>query len=174
MSAILPPSPLHQQVDSLYRDHGGWLTGWLRKRLADRDKAADISHDTFVRLLTGTIAHPLREPRHFLATVAKRVMIDHLRRRSVEQAYLDALAQEPELLACSPEQHMLMLETLLQLDAMLDGLGYKVRQAFLLAQLEGLGYIEIAEYLGVSVSSVTKYMAKATEQCLLFALDAQA
>lgn len=142
--------------------------------LADRDKAADISHDTFVRLLTGTIAHPLREPRHFLATVAKRVMIDHLRRRSVEQAYLDALAQEPELLACSPEQHMLMLETLLQLDAMLDGLGYKVRQAFLLAQLEGLGYIEIAEHLGVSVSSVTKYMAKATEQCLLFALDAQA
>lgn len=174
MSAILPPSPLHQQVDRLYRDHGGWLTGWLRKRLADRDKAADISHDTFVRLLTGTIAHPLREPRHFLATVAKRVMIDHLRRRSVEQAYLDALAQEPELLACSPEQHMLMLETLLQLDAMLDGLGYKVRQAFLLAQLEGLGYIEIAEHLGVSVSSVTKYMAKATEQCLLFALDAQA
>lgn len=174
MSGALPPSRLHNDMDGLYRAHSGWLTGWLRKRLADRDKAADITQDTFLRLLTSTVAHPLREPRHFLATVAKRVMIDHLRRRSLEQAYLEALAQEPELLACSPEQQLLVLETLLQLDAMLDGLGHKVRQAFLLAQLDGLGYAEIARRLGVSVSSVTKYMARATEQCLLFALDAEA
>ena len=66
-----------------------------------------------------------------------------------------------------------MLETLLQLDAMLDGLGLKVRQAFLFAQLEGLSYAEIAQRLDVSVSSVTKYIAKATEHCLLFALDAE-
>ncbi|MDZ4303427.1 MAG: RNA polymerase subunit sigma, partial [Pseudomonas sp.] len=31
----------------------------------------------------------------------------------------------------------------------------------------------VAQRLGVSVSSVTKYMAKATERCLLFAFDAQ-
>src|SRR5690606_27953000 len=79
----------------------------------------------------------------------------------------------PELRECSPEERVLMLETLLQLDAMLDGLGPRVRQAFLLAQLDGLGYAEIARRLGVSVSSVTKYMARATEQCLLFALDAE-
>lgn len=173
MSGALPPSPLHHELHSLYRDHSGWLRGWLRRRLADREKAADITQDTFVRLLTSTVAHPLREPRNFLATVAKRVMIDHLRRRQLEQAFLDALALEPELYACSPEQQMLVLETLLQLDTMLDGLGYKVRQAFLLAQLDGLSYVEIGQRLGVSVSSVTKYMAKATEQCLLFALDAQ-
>ena len=32
---------------------------------------------------------------------------------------------------------------------------------------------QLARRLGVSVSSVTKYMARATEQCLLFALDAE-
>lgn len=160
-------------MHGLYRDHSSWLRGWLRKRLGDRERAEDISHDTFVRLIASTVAHPLREPRSFLATVAKRVMVDHLRRRSLEQAYLQALACEPELQECSPEERLLMLETLLQLDAMLDGLGPKVRQAFLLAQLDGLGYAEIARRLGVSVSSVTKYMARATEQCLLFALDAE-
>lgn len=133
-----------------------------------------MTHDTFVRLIASTVAHPLREPRHFLATVAKRVMVDHLRRRSLEQAYLHALAQEPELLQASPEERLMLLETLLQLDAMLDGLSHKVRQALFLSHLEGLSYAEIARRLDVSVSSVTKYLAKATEQCLLFALDAEA
>jgi RNA polymerase sigma-70 factor (ECF subfamily) len=174
MSTAFPDTPPPHDLHALYRDHNGWLQGWLRRRLGDRERAADIAHDTFLRLLVGSVAQPLREPRSFLATVAKRVMVDHLRRRSLEESYLEALAHQPELQECSPEERLLMLETLLQLDAMLDGLGHKARQAFLLAQLDGLGYAEIAERLGVSVSSVTKYMARATEQCLLFALDAQA
>lgn len=164
---------LHDEMHCLYRDHAGWLQGWLRRRLGDRERAEDISHDTFVRLIASTVAHPLRQPRSFLATVAKRVMVDHLRRRSLEQSYLEALSLEPELQAASPEQRLLMLETLLQIDAMLDGLPPRVRQAFLYAQLEGLSYADIAQRLGVSVSSVTKYVARATEQCLLFALDAE-
>ena len=167
-----PPSSTHDDLHGLYRDHSGWLRGWLRRRLGDGERAADLTQDTFLRLITSTVAHPLREPRHFLATVAKRVMVDHLRRRSLEQAYLQALAQEPELLAASPEERLLMLETLLQIDAMLDGLDHKVRQAFFFAQLDGLPYAEIARRLDVSVSSVTKYIARATERCLLFALDA--
>ena len=155
----------------LYRDHSKWLQGWLRKRLGDTDKAADITHDTFLRVITSAVTRPPREPRSFLATVARRVMIDQLRRRNREQAYLELLAAEPELRACSPERRLIMLETLLQLDAMLDGLGHKVRQAFLLVQLDGLTYPQVAMRLGVSVSSVTKYMAKATARCLLFALD---
>lgn len=173
VSRGLPP-PLHDGIDCLYRDHSSWLRGWLRRRLGDQERAADITHDTFLRLITSTVTQPLREPRNFLATVAKRVMVDHLRRRSLEEAYLQALTQEPELMEASPEERLIILETLLQLDAMLDGLGYKVRQTFFLAQLNGWSYVQIAQHLGVSVSSVTKYMAKATEQCLLFALDAEA
>ena len=65
------------------------------------------------------------------------------------------------------------IETLQALNAMLDGLGAKVKQAFLLSQLQGLGYKEIAARMQVSVSSVTKYIARATEHCLLFELDQQ-
>lgn len=168
-----PAHPAHDDLHCLYRDHGSWLRGWLRQRLGDRERAADLAHDTFVRLIASTIASPLREPRNYLATVAKRVMVDHLRRRSLEQAYLQALAREPELVQASPEERLLLLETLVQLDAMLDGLNHKVRQALFLAHLEGLPYADIAQRLQVSVSSVTKYIAKATEQCLLFALDAE-
>lgn len=173
----MPSSPPTFAIAELYSAHNGWLTGWLRRRIGCSAHAADMAQDTFVRLLLAERAtrlpSELREPRHFLVTIAKRVMVDHFRRRSLEQAYLDALALQPQAEQISPEERLLILETLLALDAMLDGLGSKAKQAFLLSQLEGLGYSEIAQRLGVSVSSVTKYIAKATERCLLFALDAQ-
>ncbi|MCY1279680.1 putative RNA polymerase sigma factor FecI [compost metagenome] len=162
-------------VQQLYSDHHGWLVGWLRRRLDCSANAADLAQDTFVRLIVGqSTPSELREPRHFLVTVAKRVMVDHFRRRALERAYLESLANQPEPLDVSPEERLLILETLLALDAMLDGLGAKAKRAFLLSQLQGLGYAEIARRLDVSVSSVTKYIAKATERCLLFALEAQA
>ncbi|MBM7060032.1 sigma-70 family RNA polymerase sigma factor [Pseudomonas sp. UL073] len=162
-----------EQVQQLYSDHHGWLVGWLRRRLDCSASAADLAQDTFVRLIVGQAPAELREPRHFLVTVAKRVMVDHFRRRALERAYLESLAHQPEALDASPEERLLILETLLALDAMLDGLGQKAKRAFLLSQLQGLGYAEIARQLEVSVSSVTKYIAKATEHCLLFALEAQ-
>ena len=73
--------------------------------------------------------------------------------------------------APSPEERESQLETLQLLDSMLDGLNGKTREAFLLSQLDGLTYSEIAHKLGVSISSVKKYVAKAVEHCLLFRLE---
>jgi len=171
----MPASPSADSVHGLYLAHHGWLSGWLRRRLGCSQQAADMAQDTFLRLLCAARPQPLEqlhEPRHYLVTVAKRVMVDHFRRQSLERAFLEGLAQRPEAGELSPEERQIMLETLLALDAMLDGLGRRAKQAFLLSQLQGLKYAEIAERLGVSVSSVTKYVASATEACLLFALDA--
>lgn len=115
----------------------------------------------------------IREPRSFLATIANRVLVDHFRRHALEKAYRESLAQQPESVAISPEEQAIVLETLHELDAMLSGLGSKVRRAFLLSQLQGMRYADIARELGVSLSSVKKYMAKATESCLLYALEAE-
>lgn len=174
MSYAPPPaSSPADDMHALYRDHSPWLRGWIRRRLGDADRAADITQDTFLRLISSALRQPLREPRSYLATLARRVMIDQLRRNTLEQAYLEFLANQPVLDECSPEQRLLMLETLMQLNTMLDGLGQKARDTFLYVQLDGLTYPEVAQRLGVSVSSVTKYMAKATERCLLFIFDAQ-
>ena len=71
----------------------------------------------------------------------------------------------------SPETQAILLETIREIDAMLHGLGDKVRRAFLMSQLEGASYADIAAQLGVTVSSVKKYMARATEHCLVYALE---
>ncbi|MGV8294512.1 sigma factor, partial [Pseudomonas aeruginosa] len=40
-----------QPIEVLYGDHHGWLRGWLRKRLGNAFDAADLAHDTYVRIL---------------------------------------------------------------------------------------------------------------------------
>ena len=155
-------------LHDLYREHHSWLESWLRRRLDNRWDAADLSQDTFLRLhASDQPLDELREPRAYLLTLGKRLLINFYQRRSLEQAYLEALALLPEACAPSPEQRWILLEALQALDALLDGLPAPVRRAFLLAQLEGLSYREIAERVRVSERTVKRYMAQAYEHCLL-------
>ena len=156
---------------TFYADNRGWLTQWLTAKLRSAFDADDVTQDTFMRVMNGNSLTEVRDAKSFLCTIAKRVMVDRFRRNALEKAYLEILSQLPEAVTPSPEQQQSQLETLQLVDQMLDGLGNKARQAFLLSQLDNLTYAEIAQQLSVSVSSVKKYMAKAIEHCLLFRLE---
>ncbi|MDN2709964.1 sigma-70 family RNA polymerase sigma factor [Janthinobacterium sp. SUN118] len=159
-------------IACMYSNHHGWLMRWLRAKLQCADHAADLAQDTFVRLLAAPPEgrQSLHEPRAYLTTVAQRLLIDHYRRLSLEQAWLETLAQQPELLMQSPEERLLVREALQRIDAMLDGLPPLVRSAFLLAHVDGLGYAEIGLRLGVSERSIKRYMVQAFERCILLIL----
>lgn len=165
---------VHQQqlVHRLYVDHQNWLNGWLRRQLGCSQKAADLAQDTFVRVLTKEHAlEAIREPRAYLHTIARGLLINHWRRRQIEQAYLEAIAQQPEAVAASPEDQAMVVETLMQVEAMLARLPEKVRRAFLLSQLHGMTYAAIALELCVSERMIKKYMAQAMLHCLTLLED---
>jgi RNA polymerase sigma-70 factor (ECF subfamily) len=158
--------PAQQQLRIFYQDHHGWLQGWLRRKLGNGFDAADLAQDVFMRLLVRRQdCAELREPRAFLSTIARGLVIEHWRRRELEQAWLETLAQLPEPAAPSPESRLLFLETLVAVDAMLDALKPQVRNAFLWAQLEGLTCPQIAARLGVSLATVERYIATALRHC---------
>ncbi|WP_411562903.1 sigma-70 family RNA polymerase sigma factor [Pseudomonas shirazensis] len=161
-------------VQSLYQTHHQWLCGWLRQRLGCVDNAADLAQDTFIRVITQRKATELREPRAYLSTIARSLMIDMFRRRYLEQAYLETLTLSPEPLDISPETRALIIETLMEIDRMLDGLGGRTREIFLLAQLDGLSYVEIGRRLNISVNTVKKHAVRALTHCLLLADDERA
>ena len=153
------------QIETLYTNHHGWLQGWLRRKLGDAFLAADLSQDTFVRILSKETPLSIQEPRALLTTIANGLVINLWRRQRIEQAYLEELAQLPEQTAPSPETRAIMIEALVELDRLLDGLPAKVREAFLFSQLDGLRQSEIAERIGVSLPTVKRYVARALEQC---------
>ena len=160
-----------KNIDTLYKDHQGYLFAWLRKKLGCSESAADIAQDTFVRILqhrhkTGELPE-FREPRASLTTVAGRLMHDLFRKQALEKAYLEALAQIPESIAPSAEEEHQIYALLYELDTILESLKPIVRQVFLLSQLQGLTYNEIAHKLAISERSVKRYMAMAFEECLI-------
>ena len=156
-------------IGTLYSDHHGWLQGWLRRKLGNAGDAADLAQDTFIRVLGKREAPDVRAPRAYLSTIARALVADFFRRQDLERNYLDVLAALPEQHMPSPEERALILEALTAIDAMLDGMKPAVRQAFLLSQLEGLTYAEIAVQLGVTVRTVNNYMRSAIEHCYLLA-----
>lgn len=166
-------STLHRDITLLYVDHHSWLQGWLARRMHCRSDAADVAQDTFVRLFCATASpqhRDLRQPRAYLATIARRLMLNLHRRRSIEQAWLYTLAQLPEQFALSAEEQCLIREALQAVDDMLRGLPPMVRRAFVLSQLEGHSYLEIAAMLNVTVRTVQRYLTQAMEQCMLMAM----
>jgi RNA polymerase sigma-70 factor (ECF subfamily) len=59
----------------------------------------------------------------------------------------------------------MVLETLVAIDQLLDGLPAVARQAFLLWRLEELTQEEIAQQLGLSRTTVRRHLATAAERC---------
>lgn len=156
---------LNEEIHALYIDHHGWLKGWLRRRLHSAGDAADLAHDTFLRLLAREAPIAAREPRAFLATVARGLVANFYRRQQIESAYLEALAALPEAEAPSPETRALVLETLVEIDRRLSALPAPVRRAFLLFQFDGMPQADIATQLGVSLATVQRYVVRGLHQC---------
>ena len=97
--------------------------------------------------------------------IAKGLVVDLLRRRRLEAAYLEALALLPESFAPSPQERAIALQTLVRVDAMLDALPPRVREVFMLSQFEGLTYAEIAPRVGTAERTVRKHMRDALQAC---------
>jgi RNA polymerase sigma factor (sigma-70 family) len=161
-------APPHFTLGDLYQAHHGWLVSMLRRKLSCSYQADDLAQDTFTRILSArSNVAEIKEPRAFLTTIAKRLLANYYQRQSLELAYMQALDVMPAPETISPEQRLLILQTLHEIDEMLDGLSEKARRAFLLSQLEGLTYDQIAQQLDISTRTVKRYMAQAFEQCLL-------
>lgn len=158
-------------LEALYCDHHSWLVGMLRRKLGNGDSAADLAQDTFLRVLANRNVDAILRPREYLATIARGLVTDAYRRQAIERAYLETLAARPEPVAISPETRAILLETVLAIDRMLDQLGPRTREIFLLAQFEELTYAQVGARLGVSLTTVKKHMVRALTQCLLLAAD---
>ncbi|MEG0193534.1 MAG: sigma-70 family RNA polymerase sigma factor [Stenotrophomonas sp.] len=161
------PATSSSVLAGFYREHHGWLLGWLRRRTHNAECAADLTQDTFVRLLSRRVdPAELRLPRAYLTTIAHALLVNHWQRADLERAYLAALAAQPEPVHPSAEERTQALQLLHAIADMLQGLPERPRRAFLMARLSGMGYAQIGQQLGVSERMVKKYMAQAMLHCL--------
>jgi RNA polymerase sigma-70 factor (ECF subfamily) len=123
-------------LDAVYREHGGWLIAFLRRRFGRQD-AEELAQETYVRA-AGTGVQ-LRNPRAFLARVAINAARDQARRRSVRPSLVgDERALGAASTAGGQPEDLLLKQLIL-------GLPPKLREVFLLSRFGGLTYRRRAE-----------------------------
>ena len=162
-------------INALIEHYGPNLERYLTRKLDNPADAAEVAQEAFLRIYR--LQHPERldNVRAFLFQVASNLAVDQLRRRSLHLRFLRAESRELGVFesgnlnatAASPEQIIAAKEKLARIYQVIDALPERCRQAFLLHRNSGMSYSEIAQELGVSVSSVEKYILQALKQCRL-------
>ena len=99
----------------------------------------------------------------FLFTVAKNHIYNELRKKTIEQPFVEHLEQHFLESSALPEQMMLLKETKQLIDKAVQQLPDQQRAVFELSRNEGLDYNAIADQLGISRSTVKNHMTKALQ-----------
>lgn len=162
------PLPSSSKLGFFFSDHHRWLLNHVHRQLRNHAEAQDTAADAFCQMLVARVdPDSIEQPRAYLSTIARRLIFDRHRRRKLERAYIERLATLPEALAPSPEDQLLLIEALVAIDRVIDGLPMVVKATFLYSQLDGMSYVAIAEKLGLSERTVSRYMKQALRQCYL-------
>jgi RNA polymerase sigma-70 factor (ECF subfamily) len=159
-------------LDVLFRRYSRELNNYAYRRLKDREAAADVVQDSFLRFLVWNRKRERASfpngPRFFLWRVVGNLTIDLVRRNRVLGAFasLDDIADHVADPHPTPERYLETRQQYLLLKAALDELPERHRTALLLNRIEGLSHSEIGARLGVSASMVSKYIMAVLEHCL--------
>jgi RNA polymerase sigma-70 factor (ECF subfamily) len=143
------------------------LRGYIRRLTRDPAQTEDLLHDTFARIIAADGWREVESPAGFAIRTARNVVYDGLRRQKVVAidfvADMGALGLADE--AAGPEQTLLARDELNRLRAIVEALPTQQRRVFTLRKVYGLPPQEIAEKLGLSVSTVEKHLVKAVRRC---------
>src|SRR5499426_1768582 len=127
---------------SVFTEYRGYLFSLAQRILGSRPDAEDLLQDTFIRWQQTSLAQ-IRSPKAFLATVLKRLCLNHLQSAQTRrEVNVDPNDPEPAL----PEQpdHRNAFESLYALTILLERLSPKERTVLLLREVFDCDYDEIA------------------------------
>ncbi|MCH4248674.1 sigma-70 family RNA polymerase sigma factor [Acinetobacter populi] len=156
----------HVWFQQIYQAHHATLLRWFNRKLNHHQQAEDLSHEVFYRILKSEQHQQIQEPKAWLLGIAKHIVIDHWRKQQIERLYLDTLHHLPQDYYPSAEHEACIRESIYQVHCILEQLPIRVAQTFLLAQLDGLNYAQIAERLNISETTVKRDMKLAFLACM--------
>lgn len=139
------------------------LTGYFRRRIGASADTEDLVQDVFARLARMKSLESVDNPQAYIFQTASNLLRDRARRAQTQNTALHEPFDDDQhgRQADSPEQILVMRQQLDRMKMTLNELPTRTRNIFLLKRFDGLKHKEIAEILGVSVSTVEKHMVTA-------------
>lgn len=157
-----PTSSSRRDFAGLYRSTIAPLRRYLTRFLRDRNEAEDLAHDAYLRVKPVMEQQTVEKPEALLYITARRLALNRLKRRRISPVasnndQVDAAASAiPGVV-----QQVVARQELAQLESAIAQLPERCRAVLLLRKIELLSHQEIADRLGIAVSTVEKQHARA-------------
>jgi RNA polymerase sigma factor (sigma-70 family) len=138
------------------------LMHYLQHNWRNASDIPDLRQEVYARVLQAAQERIPDNPKHFLLVCARNLLIDLMRREQVVPmdtfADVDALG----VMTGAPEPDRLVIERedIFRLEAALEQLPPRTREAIALAYFEGLSATEIAKRMGVARPTASRFIAK--------------
>ena len=147
--------------------HRAALVNFAMPIVGDRARAEDVVQEAFLRFTpsTGAAAHPIKEPLFYLYRIVRNLAYDVTRKRSVEARHGEdysrsafwAVPQEPR----TPEDDFFLREDIERIDAILETVPARSREAVKMHRIAGYTLEEVAEQLDVSLNTAHRLVRDA-------------
>lgn len=163
MNALTIPKDSTVVLDRTMRSERKRLLDFIRKRVRNQSDAEDILQDVFYQLVTSySVTEPIEKLTAWLFTVARNKIIDWYRKRRPEALPADeadpsAPLNLEEILfdpRQNPDQVYARSLVWTELSEALDELPEEQREVFVMHELEGRSFKEIAELTGEPINTL--------------------
>jgi RNA polymerase sigma-70 factor (ECF subfamily) len=138
------------------------LMRYLQHNWRNASDVPDLRQEVYVRVLQGAQGRIPDSPEKFLLSCARNLLIDIVRREQIVPietfADLDTLGIASD--APEPDRQVMKREELRRLEAAVDQLPVRKREAIRFAYFEGLTGREVAKRMGITESRVSHHLSE--------------
>ncbi len=156
------PSEPPRDFATLYRTTLAPLRRYLARLLGNTTEAQDVAHDAYLRVYPAVAAQTPERPEALLYVTARRLAINRLKRRSISPISREPV-DEGTATGTTPGvvQQVMARQEFALLEQAIAELPEGCRNVLLLRKVELLSHREIADRLGIAISTVEKQHARA-------------
>ncbi|MEO0550423.1 MAG: sigma-70 family RNA polymerase sigma factor [Pseudomonadota bacterium] len=157
------PTITDHNFETLYRTHFTSLCANIRKSFgAGPPEPEDVVQTAFMKFAGLSNRSGVHDPRAFIYTIARNLVLDHKRASKAADAYIAeqiALDQSMTLEGISPERLIASKEEFRVLIAAMRKLPRKQQIILMMSRLEGKSYKQIGQETGWSSGDISRNMA---------------
>jgi len=138
------------------------LMQYLEHNWRNASDIADLRQEVYIRVYTAALKATPEHTRQFVFTTARNLLIDRVRHEQVIpiEAAADMEALDIAVEAPGPDRIVGARDELRRLQAALDRLTPRCREAVVLGRIQGLSKSEIAARMGIAEISVGQYLTE--------------
>jgi RNA polymerase sigma factor (sigma-70 family) len=139
------------------------LIQFLRRNWRDQSEIEDLLQEVYARVFEAARSQLPAAPKAFVFTTARNLLINRVRQQQI--VAIESVADLEKLGIAQdvpgPDRSAVARDELRRLQAALDQLAPRCREAVILRRVEGLSRREIAQRMGIGEGTVKDYLALA-------------